>query len=1174
MTPTARSVPDAAGAGPVPVSVAAPADIAPVHATGGFVTLDGETCYRIAAVHRMPPFLMSIASDTDLWLFVTSRGGLTAGRRDPDGALFPYETEDRLYDGHHHTGPITLLRVGGGAAGATLWEPFSERGTDDPRVERNLYKNIPGNRLVFEEVHHGLEMAFRYRWSGCDEFGLVRTATLENLGGRPRSVSVLDGLRNVLPFGVPLALLEHQSGLVDAYKRVDLDTETGLAIVSLTSRITDRPLAAEALRANTVWQHGLAGPTVHLSLEAVDAFRRGESFAAERVLTGRRANVLVSADLALAPRARATWHVVADVGADHLRIEALRARLRSGADPGAALGEALDRARDNLRRIVASADGLQLSAHAEVSAHHAANVLFNGMRGGVFAMGHDVPVADVLAFMRARHRDAAARHEATLRALPARVSIGTLRSVARESGDPDFVRLAHEYLPLFFGRRHGDPSRPWNRFEIRVRNADGSTALEYQGNWRDIFQNWEALAESFPAFLPNLVARFVNASTLDGYNPYRITREGVDWEVPDPKDPWSHIGYWGDHQIVYLLRLLEALERHAPGALGAMLGEAVFSYANVPYRLKPYEEIVADPKATIRFDAELAERIAARVAERGGDGRLVHDAAGRVLHATLAEKLLVPALSKLSSFVPDGGIWMNTQRPEWNDANNALAGHGVSVVTLFHLRRYLRFLERLTEAAGSARFPVAEGVVTWLRRLHAVLERHRPTPDAELLDGRRRKELMDALGEAFAAYRAEAYARGPGAPRALAAAEIAAFCRPALAHVDHAIRLNRRGDDLYHSYNVLELSADRRRALLRPLDLMLEGQVAALGSGLVDPPAAARMVERLFESPLYRPDQKSFMLYPEKTLPGFLERNVVPERRALAVPLLRELLAAGDATILARDAGGTLRFHGDFTNALDLDAALDRLAADPCWSARVTADRRDVLDVFEAVFRHHAFTGRSGAMYAYEGLGCVYWHMVAKLQLAVLEAARRAAREGRPATVREALARGYRRIRAGLGFEKTVVEHGAFPTDPYSHTPPRGGARQPGMTGQVKEGILARFGELGVDVEDGVLAFRPLMLERREFLATAGTLRTFDLDGAPRDVEVPPRALAFTVCQVPIVYELTRGAAWLRITRRDGTTCTFEGDRLDAEASRAVLGRTGEVTRIDVGVPEDTLPGD
>ena len=55
---------------------------------------------------------------------------------------------------------------------------------------------------------------------------------------------------------------------------------------------------------------------------------------------------------------------------------------------------------------------------------------------------------------------------------------------------------------------------------------------------------------SYPGYYSHVVAKFVNAPTLDGYNPYRISSEGVDWEVPEPDDPWGNIGYWGDHQVV------------------------------------------------------------------------------------------------------------------------------------------------------------------------------------------------------------------------------------------------------------------------------------------------------------------------------------------------------------------------------------------------------------------------------------------------------------------------------------------------------------------------------------------------------------------------------------------------------------------------------------------------
>ncbi|OGF14517.1 MAG: hypothetical protein A2W00_04875 [Candidatus Eisenbacteria bacterium RBG_16_71_46] len=1137
------------------------------------MTLEGETCYRIAAYHRMRPFLMSIASDTDLWMFVTSGGGLTAGRRDPDGALFPYETVDKLHDAHHHTGPITLLRVAGADGHTVLWEPFSAAGADDPGVERNLYKNVIGNRLVFEEIHRRLKLAFRYRWSGSDACGLVRTASLENLGSRAVSLTVLDGLRNVLPYGAPLALYEHSSGLVDAYKRTDLDTATGLGIFSLTARITDRAEAAEELRANTVWCHGPDAPTVCLSLDAVQAFRRGEPVSGETVFTGRRGNYLVVSPLEIEPRGRATWHIVADVAQSHVQIAALRSRLLAGGDPGAWIEQSLDQASENLLRNVASADGLQLTGHPEATVHHFANVLFNNMRGGVFARNYDVPTADLIAFLRTRNRAVAARHQAALASLPAQIAAPELIVAAEKWGDADLVRLCHEYLPIYFGRRHGDPSRPWNRFAIHVKNPDGSMALSYEGNWRDIFQNWEALCASFPRFLPNLIAKFVNASTVDGFNPYRITRDGVDWEVVDPHDPWSYIGYWGDHQIVYLLRFLEALERYSPGALQGLLAREIFCYADVPYRLKPYQEIVANPRATIRYDTELAARIERRVAAIGTDGKLLPGGEGSVYHVNLLEKLLVPALSKLSNLVPDGGIWMNTQRPEWNDANNALAGNGVSVVTLLYLRRYLGFVERVLEGLGETRSATSTEVVAWLRRLHTVLAEHRPAPGSAALDGGTRKRLLDALGGAFSAYRDQVYANGLGGKQELPVAEVVAFCRCALEHVDHAIRANRRADGLYHSYNLLAITNDRRQALLQPLQEMLEGQVAALASGVVEPPEAVRMLASLFKSRLYRADQKSFLLYPEKKLPEFLERNVVPDERAVSVPLLRELLEAQEPSIIARDALGVCRFQGDLGNAPDLAAALDRLAQHERWREPVARDRQAVLDVFEAVFQHHAFTGRSGTMYAYEGLGCVYWHMVSKLLLAVQEIALQAARGDQPAAVCEALALGYQRIRAGLGFEKTVAEYGAFPTDPYSHTPPHAGAQQPGMTGQVKEGILARFGELGVQVEGGIVSFRPVLLGRSEIVSEARAYRFYDLEGELRSLDVPPGALAFSFCQTPVVYEPSRGEAWIRVTAGDGTSTTHAGDQLDPNTSQALFARQGGISRIDVGVPEGALRG-
>ncbi len=1140
-------------------------------ATGGFVDLDGETSYRISSYHRMAPFLVSLASDTDLWMFVTSGGGLTAGRIDAEGSLFPYRTIDQLHEGHHHTGPVTLIRVAGDRGKHTLWEPFNEANAENPAVERNLYKNIIGNRLVFEEINHDLGLAFRYQWAGCDEFGWVRTATLANLGPTPVQAALLDGLRNILPYGAPLSLYQQSSNLVDAYKKSEVDPETGLGIFSLTAGITDRAEALEILRANTVWACGLEEFRVHLSLEAIADFRNGRVVPEENLLNGERGNYLVSSSLDLAPGTSAQWHLAGDVGRDHLQIAELCGALGEDQDLAGRITRSLYQAGEDLRRNVASADGLQMTGHPESWSHHFANVLFNNMRGGVFTRNNDVPVADFLDFLHVRHGDVAKRQAELIAGWPEVMTVGELRAAAHQTGDADFERLSHEYLPLYFGRRHGDPSRPWNRFSIRVRDRDGEPALNYEGNWRDIFQNWEALSTTFPAFLPNMVAKFVNASTVDGFNPYRITRDGLDWETGSPDDPWSNIGYWGDHQIIYLLKLLETMHRHDPAAIEKLLGEEIFSYAEVPYLIKPYADILKDPSATIEFDTARDARIEDRVARLGTDGKLLTNPDGSVHHTNLLEKLLVTAFSKLSNLIPDAGIWMNTQRPEWNDANNALAGGGVSVVTLCYLRRYLAFLADLLGEKFGTVLPVSTKVADWFGHLEETFEGARPHLATERMSPRARREMMDTLGQAFSDYRAKVYEGGFSGRSDLALTRVVGLCRTALEFIDKSIAANRREDGLYHTYNLLEIADDGSGAEVVHLQVMLEGQVAVLSSGLLAPAEVLDILECLFASDLYRAHERSFMLYPERKLPGFLAKNVVPAARAGAIPLLKDLLAADDQDVVARDHGGTCRFHPRFQNAADLAATLDDLGRQGEFAEAVARDRTAILDLFEDIFHHKSYTGRSGVMYGYEGLGCIYWHMVAKLLLAVQEYVLRAEREGLPATVQDKLAAMYFRVRAGIGYEKTVDEYGAFPIDPYSHTPPGGGAKQPGMTGQVKEEILTRLGELGVRVRDGAVRFQPVLLEAVEFLGGSGEFHYVDVNGDAHMIPLEEGQLAFTFCQVPVIYERIAGKAWIQVTRTDGSSVDLVGNTLDAQLGQQLFSRNGGIERIRVGVPEGGL---
>ena len=487
----------------------------------------------------------------------------------------------------------------------------------------------------------------------------------------------------------------------------------------------------------------------------------------------------------------------------------------------------------------------------------------------------------------------------------------------------------------------------------------------------------------------------------------------------------------------------------------------------------------------------------------------------------------MPLLAKLANFIPEAGIWMNTQRPEWNDANNALVGYGVSMVTLCYLRRYLEFCRRLFQESGQRTIVVSAELADQLSEMQTALQAHRGQLSTGF-DDRQRRDVLDGLGAAGSHYRKRLYHEGlSGATKELTVDQLDEFLELAVEFLDQSIEANRRQDGLYHAYNLMEVQGDGAISI-RHLYEMLEGQVAAISSGKLLAEECLSVLRALRASRLYRPNQHSYVLYPDRQLPRFLEKNRVPD----------SLANNGAAGVLSQDWQGRLRFKSQFRNAAVLSAAIEQ-------SGCAEDERAQLLAAYEQVFDHRSFTGRSGTFFKYEGLGCIYWHMVSKLLLAVQEVTIRADEAGEDPALVQQLVEHYRDIQAGIGASKSVLEQGAFPTDPYSHTPSMLGAQQPGLTGQVKEDFLARLTELGVRVHDGCLRFDPLLLPEQEF----------------RDGK-----LTFTFCTVPV--EMRHGdVRRMRVIRADGKADTIDGLTLDQQLSQEIFDRRGTIERLEVTVP-------
>ena len=342
---------------------------------------------------------------------------------------------------------------------------------------------------------------------------------------------------------------------------------------------------------------------------------------------------------------------------------------------------------------------------------------------------------------------------------------------------------------------------------------------------------------------------------------------------------------------------------------------------------------------------------------------------------------------------------------------------------------------------------------------------------------------------------------------------------------------------------------------------MLEGQVAVLSSGYLSIEETINLLTSLRNSSLYREDQNSYVLYPNRELTKFINKNIIPLEKFESSKLLTKLVQMNNSEIVLKDTYGNYHCNGDIRNSLILKAKLKKLSADLNMGL-VEEDEKYLLELYESVFNHKSFTGRSGTFYKYEGLGSIYWHMVSKLALSVQEAFNSAKSNNAADTEIRELTAFYNEIKEGIGVHKSPSNYGAFPTDPYSHTPSFSGVQQPGMTGQVKEDVISRFGELGITVKNGQIHFNNDLLNEDEFLSENSTFMFYNVNGEKVKIELSKNSIGFTYCQVPVVY--IKSNTDKIIIHKGEEKLESESMNLSKEISRDIFWRRNVVSKIEV----------
>jgi len=813
-------------------------------------SFDGAGRFLIEQYNDAAPFasfLPGIAGLTGVpaWVFYVNRGQAIAsfGVRNKDGAMLEFFPADKAYQLTPSRGFRSFLKITQDGRISTH-EPF-QRGAGEA-VRQCL--SIAPHEVGVEEIHPGLGLRIRADVSGLPEAplaGLLRRVEVQNLGSTPKTVEIVDGLPQMLPFGLNQWCVKFMSRTVEAYMVVE-GVDENLPYFRLKVLPTDTP-QVEPVAAGNFFVGFIDGQRTRSLVDAekvfglADDFSCPERFYAAEPLTfdnqvagNKTPSAFQVLTLTLAPGETRVFYGLYGQAPSR---ESLRDFLQG-------IGDAayFESKRETNRLLVEglSRRAFTATAHPLFDAYARQCYLDNGLRGG-FSM----PV-------------------------------------------PGWERL------YVYGRKHGDLERDYNDFLVQ-----DSPFSEGNGDFRDMLQNRRMDVFFDPALGAKNIRYFFNLIQPDGYNPcvLRNTRLIVNgaafpdylaqfpglqaliarpfkygelWRLLSAQtdEPESVIqtllqdaeevedaefdrGYWSDHWT-YLLDLLESYAAIFPERLAELFQERGYSFFDPTHFVQPRSaKIAITPVGVRRLNAVVARpEKSALIATRTEYPYRVRDqhGQGKVVKTTLLGKILTLIANKLACLDYGGvGIEMEADRPGWCDALNGLPGlFGSSVNETIELKRLTDFSRQVLEGLhGECPLPVE--LAQFSEKLEALLQR--PALSAQ--------DFWEESQSAKEHYRANVFMGFDGAEVGLSFEWLRNFLAAVSVYLENAIDQARdhSGIATYFTYEAkayretragqIEVTAFRQR----PLPWFLEGFVHAMR--IATPDQALRLYHCVRNSELF-----------------------------------------------------------------------------------------------------------------------------------------------------------------------------------------------------------------------------------------------------------------------------------------------------------------------------------
>lgn len=667
-----------------------------------------------------------------MWTFYVNRGqGISSfGVRDKNSPIMEFSPANISYKNVTHSGFRTFIKVKGEKG---IYEPF-QSARPDPEAKRTM--TIQPNGLGIEERHAGRGLTTRVRYFNLpneDFAALVRQTEVVNTGPEAVELELLDGIPEILPYGVENAAYKEIGNLLRSWMEV-YNLENGIPFYKLRSSTSDEAEVS-------------AITSGHFYLSFADEGERLRPIVDFEVLFGDNTSLVYPERfeaISLAGLEAAPQYPVNKVPCGFGGVGRTLA-------PGQSVTiSTLVGHVNDIAKINAKADQLSQSSYIASKAKEAA-ALTEGLTGDI-ATRTSMPLFD--AYCRQSYLDNFLR--------------GGYPFIFDNGRDGFVVHL--------FSRKHGDMERDYNFFSL---------APEYfsqgNGNFRDMNQNRRSDIFFNPRVGTFNIKMFYSLIQADGYNPLSV--QGCTFEIaPDRRGelktwletaapdhaagllelcsrrftPGRLVNYIADHKV----RLTVAEERFLTEVLSlatqeieASFGEGFWS-DHWTYNLdlvESYLEIFPDRKEALLFGDESyafydspayvlprSEKYVISSGQARQYGALLEDeeklhrlgrkasdtawlrtqgGTGEIYRTNLFAKMLSLALNKFATLDPYGmGVEMEGNKPGWNDAMNGLPGlFGSGMSETFELKRQVLFLlealKELPAGSRSVKLPVEMAIL-------------------------------------------------------------------------------------------------------------------------------------------------------------------------------------------------------------------------------------------------------------------------------------------------------------------------------------------------------------------------------------------------------------------------------------------------------------------------------